>query len=575
MKKRAFTAVLSVCCICASVFAQTPQPITQLPKQEVEPFKISRGVSFSASAPRRNEPKNAPENEIPPDRISRDYREALQIIRENYVDGKRLDHNELTKSSLTAMLRALDPHSNFYDPQNYRELLEEQRSEYSGIGASIANFTKDGAIDTYITSTFPDSPAFRAGLRFGDKIVAVNGAPMTGKTSYFVREQIRGERGKIVRVTVERASTLKNETLEIRRNTVASPSIPDAYLLRPGVGYIDLSNGFNYTTIEELETALKDLRRQGMTSLILDLRDNPGGILEQAVRVAEKFLGSGQTVVSQRGRFPIDNRVWKSANRSAETMPLVVLVNGQSASASEIVAGALQDYDRALIVGETTFGKGLVQSVINLPGGAGLTLTTARYYTPAGRSIQRDYSNGNMYDYFRHKAEYKTNQQKFAGKTVTGRTVYGGNGITPDETVTMPAMKENHTEMHDSLFFFARETVSGRVAGLENYRLTRPVQFGQRVRPSDFPPSDALFSAFKNYLKQKEPENFSDSSIDADKRFVVSKIRYFLATAAFGSVAANQVLIEEDPQVAKAVELLPKAQSMAQAAQKSLQNRSR
>jgi carboxyl-terminal processing protease len=574
MRKRAFAVILSVCCICASVFAQTPQPITQLPKQEVEPFKISRGVSFSASAPRRSEPKTEAANETPPDRISQDYREALQIIRENYVDGKRLDYNELTKSSLTAMLRALDPHSNFYDPQNYRELLEEQRSEYSGIGASIANFTKDGAVDTYVTSTFPDSPALRAGLRFGDKIVAVNGAPMTGKTSYFVREQIRGEKGKIVRVTVERAATLKNETLEIRRNTVASPSIPDAYLLRPGVGYVDLTQGFNYTTTEELETALKDLRRQGMTSLILDLRDNPGGILEQAVRVTEKFLGGGQTIVSQRGRFPIDNRVWKSANRSAETMPLVVLVNGQSASASEIVAGALQDYDRALIVGETTFGKGLVQSVINLPGGAGLTLTTARYFTPAGRSIQRDYSNGNMYDYFRHKAEYKTNQ-KHAGRTITGRAVYGGNGITPDETVAAPAMKENQTAILDSLFFFAREIAGGRIAGLENYKLTRPVQFAQRVRPSDFPPSDALFSAFKNYLKQNQPEKISASSMDGDQAFVWSKIRYFLATAAFGSVAANQVLIEEDPQVAKAVELLPKAQSMAQAAQKSWQNRSR
>lgn len=572
--RRVFTAFLSACFFCTSIFAQTPKPITQLPKEEIEPFKISRGVSFSASTPRRENKTSETENAIPPDRISADYREALQIVREKYVDGKRLDYSELTKSSISAMLRALDPHSNFFDAEDYREMLEEQRSEYSGIGASIANYTFGDATDTYVTSTFPDSPATRAGLRFGDKIVAVNGAPMTGKTSFYVREQIRGEKGKIVRMTIERASTLKTETIEIRRNVVPSPSIPDAYLLRPGIGYIDFSNGFNYTTEEELETALADLKKQGMTSLILDLRENPGGILEQAVKVAEKFLGNGQVIVSQRGRFAIDNRVWKSANRSAETLPLVVLVNGSSASASEIVAGALQDYDRALIVGETTFGKGLVQSVINLPNGAGLTLTTAKYFTPAGRSIQRDYANGNLYDYFRHKADYKPGQ-KFAGKTITGRTVYGGNGIMPDETVAAPVLNDQQIELLDSIFFFVRETVGGRVLELENYKQTRPVQFGQRVRPSDFPSSETLFASFKNHLKKTGLKQISDESLELNKKFILLKIRFNLATAFFGGVAANQVLIEEDAQVAKAVESLPKAQNLAQAARKSLQNKNR
>jgi carboxyl-terminal processing protease len=576
MKKRVVACLLAIAClVCSNTFAQqTRKPITQLPKKEVEPFKIGRGTSFSASVPRRTESINPAKNPNPvgTEQIKRDLAEALEVINDYYVDGKRINYNELTKSSMDSMLRALDPHSNFFDASEYREMLEEQRSEYTGIGASIANYTVDGATDTFVTSTFPDSPAARAGLQFGDKIVAVGGVQMRGKSSFYVREQIRGEKGKIVRMTIERASTNKTETLEIRRNVVPQPSIPDAYLLRPGIGYIDLSNGFNYTTKEELEAALEDLREQGMTSLILDLRDNPGGILEQAVRVAEKFLPSGSTIVSQQGRFAVDNRTWKSTNRDAENFPLVVLVNGGSASASEIVAGALQDYDRALIVGENTFGKGLVQSVINLPLGAGLTLTTAKYYTPSGRSIQRDYSSGNLYDYFRHKASLEE-RRKQAGKTVTGRTVYGGNGIEPDEVVTASTPVETQILLLDPMFFFTREVTGGRVRGLESYKLTRPAQYGQRVRPSDFPVSEEIFAAFKNYIAQSKSWRVPAEQLETDKKFILRRLRFNLATAAFGSVAANQVLIEDDPQVAKAVELLPRAQNLALAARKTLQKR--
>jgi carboxyl-terminal processing protease len=584
VRRAAALAVLAIACFaCPLVFAQqqqqaqTRKPITQLPKQEVEPFKIGRGTSFSASVPRRaaGENKNPAGNSVAVGtaQIERDLAEALEIIGNHHVDGRRINYNDLTKSSVDSMLRALDPHSNFLDAAEYREMLEEQRSEYSGIGASIVNYTIDGATDTYVTSTFPDSPASRAGLRFGDKIVAVNGVNMKGKSSLYVREQIRGEKGKIVRLTIERAATQRAETLEIRRGVVPQPSIPDAYLLRPGIGYVDLSNGFNYTTEEELETALEDLREQGMTSLVLDLRDNPGGILEQAVRVAEKFLPAGNTIVTQRGRFAIDNRTWKSNNREAENFPLVVLVNGGSASASEIVAGALQDYDRALIVGENTFGKGLVQSIINLPLGAGLTLTTAKYYTPSGRSIQRDYSGGNLYDYYRHKASFNE-RKKIAGKTITGRAVYGGNGIEPDEVVPHQALADAQTRLLDPVFFFAREAVAGRVSGLENYKLIRPVQYGQRIRASDFPVSEELFAAFKKFVGQQGKSwRIPNEQLEANRKFILTRLRFNLATATFGSVAANQVLIEEDPQVAKAVELLPRAQNLALAARRTQQKR--
>ncbi|HLM60163.1 MAG TPA: S41 family peptidase, partial [Pyrinomonadaceae bacterium] len=500
-----------------SVFAQQ-KAASQLP--EVEPFKIAHGTSFSASVPQAKENFPAKTNQIPETRVSADFSAALEIIRNNHVDGKKIDYNDLTKSSLNSMLRTLDPHSNYYDSADYDELLNDQRSEYFGIGATIVNYQRNGAFDTFVTSTFPDSPAFRAGLRFGDKIISVNGVKVSGETSAAVRDKVRGKKGTMVRLTIERADTLKVETIEMRRNRVAQPSIPDAYLLRQGIGYVDLSEGFNYTTLDELNVALTDLREQGMTSLILDLRENSGGILEQAVRVAEKFLPAGNTIVTQRGRFPIDNRTWKSNNKTAETFPLVVLVNEGSASASEIVAGALQDYDRALIIGENTFGKGLVQSVINLPYGSGLTLTTAKYYTPSGRSIQRDYSTGSLYDYYNHKIVLTEKEKNnYASKTVTGRKIFGGDGITPDEIIARSQFNQTQIALIDPLFFFAREAANGRIKGFENYKINGQIKFGHRVRPSDFPVSDELFAVFKRFVNSVEDWKISKEKLVAEKAF--------------------------------------------------------
>ncbi len=566
MRRSLGTFVVIFSLLSSGIAQQNFKP-SKVTKPEIEPFQISSGKSFSA-APTR--PKTISESNLSSDQntISRDYLEAINVIRNNYVKGKNVDYNELNKSAIDSMLHVLDPHSNYFDANDYQELLTDQRSEYIGIGASIANYTLNGSTDTYITATYPDSPAFRAGLRFGDKILAVNGVTMADKDSLFVREKIRGAKGTIARLTIERTSTKKSEVIEIRRNSVAQPSIPDAYILRQGIGYVDLSGGFNYTTNDELNAALNDLREQGMTSLVLDLRDNPGGILEQAVKVAEKFLQNGQVVVTQRGRFEIDNRTWKASNRSPEAMPLVILVDKGSASASEIVAGALQDYDRALIVGENTFGKGLVQSVINLPFGSGLTLTTAKYYTPSGRSIQRDYSNGNLYDYYQHKNVNFAKTGKPAGKTITGRTVFGGNGILPDEVVPTPELKDSEIKLLDSMFFFVREVVGGRIAGLENYQINQPIKFGQRIRPSDFAGKEELFTAFKKFVVSNPNYKLEASQIEASKKFIMNRLRFNFVTATNGSVTANQVLVENDLQVAKAVETLPKAETLSIAARK-------
>ncbi len=572
MKKSLFFTIVVLSINSLLVFAQTkPNSISQLP--EVEPFRISRGSSFSASTYQTKSQNVSINTELTgSNAAAQDFSDALDIIKNNYVGGKKIDYNELTKSSITAMLRTLDPHSNYFDSADYQDLLTDQQSEYYGIGASIVNYKKDDVYDTYVTSVFPDSPAFRAGLRFGDKFVAVDGENMSGKSSGYVRDKVRGRKGTAARLTIERAATHKLETIEIKRNRVPQPSIPDAYLLRPGVGYIDMSEGFNYTTADELSAALTDLREQGMTSLILDLRENPGGILDQAVKVAEKFLPTGSTIVTQRGRFKIDNRNWTSKNTKPENEPLVVLVNGGSASASEIVAGAMQDYDRALIIGEKTFGKGLVQSVINLPYSSGLTLTTAKYYTPSGRSIQRDYSSGSNYDYFNHKISLSDKDKlNSTSKTVTGRKVFGGDGIEPDETVKTQSSNQTQIALLDPIFFFSGELANGNVKGFEDYKVGGQIKYGQRIRPSDFPVTDELIAAFGKFAANGWKTSPTD--IQSEKAYIKLRLRYNLASAADGSVAANQVLIEEDAQIAKAVQSLPRAGQLALSARKSLQKK--
>lgn len=554
-------AALLIAFSCAP-FASAQNTVSRLPTGE--PFKIERGSQFAASAPAV---KSAA---VRVDTIESDYAAALALVKQNYVGGKRVDYNELTKSAITGSLRALDPHSNYYDSAEYGDLLEDQRSEYFGIGATIANYAgvRQSKVETYVISAFPDSPAALAGLRYGDKILAVNNELMAGRDSAYVRDKVRGRRGTIARLTIERAATGKTEIVDLRRNRVPQPSVPDAYILRAGVGYVDLREGFNYTTGEELSAALDQLKRQGASSFILDLRDNPGGIVEQAVKTAQKFLPAGQTVLTQRGRFGADDYAWQSKNAAADTnSPLVVLVNGGSASASEIVAGAFQDCDRAVIVGENTFGKGLVQSVINLPYGSGLTLTTARYFTPSGRSIQRDYSKISTYDYFNHKGD-SNSRESAASRTLTGRPMLGGNGIAPDETISLPALSPFQISLLDPLFFFARELANGRARGFENYKLAAPVQYGARVRPSDFAVSPELAAAFAAFAEK----NFQipAAQIGRETTFVKSRLRFNLATAATGGIAANQVLIESDAQVLKAIEVLPRARQLEAAAMQNL-----
>jgi carboxyl-terminal processing protease len=510
-----------------------------------------------------------------PTAITEDFKEALAVIQQNYIDGNKLDYNDVYKSSIFGMLRSLDPHSNYFDRQEFEDMLSDQRSEYYGIGASILNYAIGNSVDTYISATFQNSPASRAGLRYGDRIDAVDGVSMHGKGSAEVRDKIRGPRGTQVKLTVTRAATGKQEAVEIIRNAVPQPSVPDAYFIRPGVGYIDMTRGFNSDTDDGLQAALEYLHAQGMTSLVLDLRNNPGGLLDQAIYVARTFLPAGQVIMSQKGRNGMNDRIYTSNKTNPDRVPLVILINEYSASASEIVAGAVQDHDRGLIVGQTSFGKGLVQTIMRLDYGAGLTLTSAYYYTPSGRLIQRDFSDGSWYNYIYRGGIARDNNKapvRPTGppvRTDTGRTVYGGGGITPDELVNPDLVNAAQNRLRSPIFFFAREVASGRVAGFEKFKVDRAIDYDHVIDVNDFPSSNEFYQAFRNYVAKDENFRGLLPTVDRNRQFVESQLRYNLAMAAYGTVTATQVLMRHDSQVAKAVEVLPRARDLAMAAMRA------
>jgi carboxyl-terminal processing protease len=498
----------------------------------------------------------------------------LTVIQDNYIDGSRLDYNAVFKSSITGMLRTLDPHSDYFDAAEYEAFRTEQRSEYFGIGATIGDLTDGDRTETFIRATFDHAPAHRAGLRFGDHIVEVDGKSMRGKTYPEVRQHLLGPRGSTVKVTVEHPNG-KIETVQITRDAVPQPSIPEVYMIRPGVGYVAMTGGFNLTTADEFSAALENLQSQGMKMLVLDLRGNRGGLLIQAVRVANTFLHRGQLIVAQKGRIEGSSERYEAINSTPNMTPLVVLVDRSTASAAEIVAGALQDHDRALIVGETSFGKGLVQLPFQLGYGSALLLTIAKYYTPSGRLIQRDYTNAGFYDYYtRGGSLNSTTQQRPPApvgpesRTDTGRTVYGGGGITPDEPINPRTVTPAQQRLVDPVFGFALELVSGRVNGFDAYQVQRPIDFNHDLQATDFPVTDEIYKAFKDYVARKPGFKLTAAQLDRDRAYIELRLRYELATAAYGAITSLQVFNTDDPQIARAVDMLPRARELALAAQR-------
>src|SRR6266851_1258437 len=399
---------------------------------------------------RRSTPASGAISYTQADDLEKDYNEAIEAISGRYAGD--IDYEKATQAAIQGMLSTLDPHSMYFPYNEFKKLKEDQDSRFYGIGVTIVQH-RDGV---YVQSAVEETPAARLGLRYGDRILEVDGKDARDWSSEQVSKNVRGGRGEPVTLKVDRAGSEGPLTFTIIRDSVPLPSIRNAYMLRSGTGYVGLTGGFQSTSDEELREAIGKLKKEGMRQLVLDMRGNPGGLLNQAIDVASEFLPRGQVVVSVKGRTEYsDPIVYKSSGSDPEDVPLVVLINRGTASASEIVAGAIQDHGRGLIVGETSFGKGLVQHVFQLPFNTGLTLTTARYYTPYGRSLQRDYSSGSLYDYYtRHDEDEKKPVSSGSPaprstvspstqpspiphppsgpgvKTAAGRVFYGGGGIS-------------------------------------------------------------------------------------------------------------------------------------------------
>ncbi|MBA3255849.1 MAG: S41 family peptidase, partial [Pyrinomonadaceae bacterium] len=494
-----------------------------------------------------------------------------------------IDYEKATQAAVQGMLSTLDPHSMYFPYNEFRKLKEDQDSRFYGIGVTIVQH-RDGV---YIQSAVENTPAARLGLRYGDRILEVDGKDARDWPSEQVSKHVRGGRGEPVTIKVERAGSEPPLYFTIVRESVPLPSIRDAYMVRPGTGYIGLTRGFQHTSDEELREALNKLKDQGMRQLVLDLRGNPGGLLDQAIDVSSEFLPRGQVVVSVRGRSEYSEPIiYKSRGAEPEDVPLVVLINRGTASASEIVAGAIQDHGRGLIVGETSFGKGLVQRVFQLPFNTGLTLTTARYYTPYGRSLQRDYSTGSFYDYIvRHDLDDAPPQLSpppavnptpleqtsptplspsgAAVKTAAGRVFYGGGGITPD----IEAKPLNFTPVRNRIaeagFQFTRQLAAGLIPGFESYKVEK-VQYGKNPKSGDYPITDRVVEAFRNWVRTDTESQLTPAQLDEELEFVKLRLREEIITAAFSNDAGARLLLDADPQVLRALEALPDAKRLAE-----------
>ena len=506
------------------------------------------------------------------EKLARDYIQAMELVRENYV--REVDYETLTTAAISGMLRVLDPHSNFYDRKAFEEMRQEQRSQYFGIGASIQSRHRG----VFIMETFKDTPAARAGLRYGDQIIRVDGENAENWSSDKVRDHLRGELGAEVVVTVLREGAPQPITVRLERAAVDLPSISTHYILKPGVGYIALSRGFHSTTTDEMTSAINNLKEQGMNQLVLDLRGNPGGFLDQAIRVADKFLQRGQVVVSVRNREgKAGDRDWQAESGSPETLPMVVLIDDGSASASEIVAGAIQDHDRALIVGEPSFGKGLVQTIYPLSGGTGLTLTTARYFTPSGRLIQRDYSSGSIYEYhFRRtangdaKPEDKTKNQM--RRTDLGRTVYGGGGIEPDIKIEPRTVTDEQAAIWTTgLFLFVRKLMAGEVAAAPGFK-RNAIEFDHQPQPNEFVVSDDILKAYRefmtDFIAKNEDFGLTVKMVNDHLPWSRGKIREEVLFAAYGQDTQRRMLADEDNQLQRALAEMNNSAQLAEKARR-------
>ena len=499
------------------------------------------------------------------DKIPEHYKtfsQALSAIESNYVD--KVESDALVTSAIRGMLATLDPHSSYFTPQEYARMRERQEGRYYGIGVSIVSLDND------ITAVvvFEGSPAYKKGIRSGDIIAKVNGDSAKGWTTEKAMSVLRGPKGTPVHIEIRRRGYEAPIPVELTRDEVYIPTVPAYFMIDATTGYVRMQD-FGENTDHDVKHALHELASKGMRRLLFDIRQNPGGPLDQAIKVANEFLPRNNLIVFTRGRIPNSDQDYKATEDGEFTnIPIVLLANRNSASASEIVTGALQDHDRAYVVGETTFGKALVQSIYRISGSAGLALTTAHYHTPSGRLIQRPWDAT-----FDEYLSYSLKDQDVARPhnpsdlmhTDAGRPVYSGGGIEPDKRVAGPIEGFNPARFGRTLYarqtferFAQRYTAEGdtRIGG-------GAAVTGRKTVKSNFVVDDAMMSEFKEQLKTdriKIDEDAFTKEID----FIRAMIRFRIDEAVFGIAEARRHLIMVDPQAQTGLQMFGEAQKLTE-----------
>ena len=479
------------------------------------------------------------------------FTKVYNVVEENFADPLNPD-KAVYKGAIPGMLRTLDPHSNFFDPRDFQLLREDQKGHYYGVGMTVA--PRNGK--TIVIAPFTGSPAYKAGIRPGDVIMTVNDKSTDNLNTTEVADLLKGPRGTQVQILIAREGSEKPLTFNVIRDEISRKSVQDAIWLKPGVAYMDIES-FNETTSPEVEENLKRLGENNIKGLILDLRENPGGLLNEGVAVADRFLRKGQVVVSHRGRQSPEKTYPARHGNGNHNYPIVVLVNRFSASAAEIVSGALQDHDRAWILGENTFGKGLVQTVFPLQENTGLALTTAKYYTPSGRLIQRDYSHISFFDYYNHK-DLDSKNLADVQMTDSGRTVYGGGGISPDEKYETPKLNPFQSQLANKFAFF---NFSKRYFGSHEAKLQ-----------DHWAPDANIMAEFHDFL-MKEKFQFAEADFAQNADWIKRFLRKEMYVTAFSFDEARRIGIETDPMVERAVESLPKAKALLESANRVIVQR--
>lgn len=491
------------------------------------------------------------------------YGDVLNLVQKNYVDKVSL--SDLNTAAIIGLLTKLDPHSVYMPPTNVKQSAEEFEGKFEGIGVRFGMAHDSVLIDEVIIG----GPSEAVGLFPGDKIFAIDGKKTTNFISDSVVKHLRGPKGTKVNVTIARSGVAEPMNFEITRNVIPLNSVLASFMVGENTGYIYLSR-FIATSHEEMINAMQALRAQGMEKLILDLRENPGGYLEQAVKIADEFIGGTKTIVFTKGRVSsFDDVDVSHPGQAYEHTPLVVLVNSGSASASEIFSGAMQDLDRAPVVGATTFGKGLVQRQFPLSDGSAVRLTVSRYYTPSGRSIQRAYEGGKYKkgvtidnaedeDNFSHAKEVNANdttRPKF--KTPSGRTILGGGGVTPDYFVKDDTLTKSTARIFAAsiIYDYIKDVISNNAPAMKK-------KYTESSFLKDFRVDPDVLNKFMDRAKEKKID-FDPKEIAVDKAFILNRIRMDIGRQLFGDNVFFKIRLETDKQFQKAYTLMSEAQKMA------------